>query len=266
VRVACLGSGSDGNATLVCHGSTALLVDCGFAPSDVARRMRSLGVAPTDLAGILVTHEHTDHSRGLAAFAHRHGVPVLLSRGTAAALGWSRPRSGISAGPRCQIVRAGEPLWVGEVGVLPLIASHDAREPLGFRLDSADGGSLGYLTDTGVVESGTRDALRECRVLALEANHCPDLLLAGPYPAFLKRRIRSEHGHLSNQQAAAVLSEVAGPGLQAVLAMHLSKVNNRPGLAVRALAQGLAAAGVRPPVIPQVPGSAAWLEVDEARR
>ena len=257
LEVTCLGSGSDGNATLVRYGSTAVLVDCGFSPTDLTRRLGAASVVPGDLDAILVTHEHGDHCRGLEVFARRHGLPVLLSAGTARALGWGRRGQGTR--PGFQVLQNGRPLWVGGLQVLPLPASHDAREPLAFRIDTADGTSLGYMTDTGTIPAETLEGLRGCSLLGIEANHCPDLLRTGPYPAFLKRRICSDHGHLSNQECAGVLTQIATPALQAVLALHLSKVNNRPPLATVVLAEALASVGLSSPVHAQGPQGGASL-------
>lgn len=263
MEVACLGSGSDGNATVVRHGSTTLLVDCGFTPADLSRRLSCLGLRPGDLDAVLVTHEHGDHCRGLQSFARRHRLPVFLSAGTATGLGWAGRRRD----PECpdrHILRAGEPVWLGEIAVLPLSASHDAREPLGFRFDANDDASLGFLTDTGHVPADALDGLRGCRVLAVETNHCPDLLRKGPYPAFLKRRILSSRGHLSNQAGAELLARVATPALEAVLGLHLSKVNNRPELPVQVMSACLSGLGLRCPVLPQLGPAPGWLAVGMA--
>lgn len=265
LAVACLGSGSDGNATIVRHGDTAVLVDCGFSPPDLTRRLHSVGLGPGDLAGIVVTHEHGDHCRGLESFALKHSLPVFLSQGTARGLRWSRPGRRPPAPsdrlPSYEVLAAGRPLWLGALQVSPLVARHDAREPLAFRFDTAGGLSFGYITDTGSLPGETLEALRGCRMLGVEANHCPELLRSGPYPAFLKRRIHSDHGHLSNQACAEGLALMATADLEAVLALHLSKVNNRASLATRVLADGLATLGLSSAVHAQGPSPGRWLSV-----
>ena len=167
-----------------------------------------------------------------------------MTRGTAKALGRRRrDTSPGSSGPFCPI-RAGEPLWFDGLEILPFRISHDTAEPVGFRFQSAGGLRLGIVTDTGTPTPEAVEALAGCHVLGLEANHCVDMLARGPYPRMLKRRILSDCGHLSNRAAAGLLGRVAGDDLSAVVALHLSKVNNTPALAVATLSAELARLGL----------------------
>jgi phosphoribosyl 1,2-cyclic phosphodiesterase len=243
MECACLASGSDGNALLVRGGGTTVLVDCGLSAAALARALAGLGVHAREIGAVLVSHEHSDHVSGLGAFVRRHRVPVYLTRGTARALrDRGNGRLG-GAGESLCCVRAGEPMWVGAFEVVPFSLSHDAAEPVGFRFQTPSGVRLGLITDTGEATREAEEALAGCHLLGLESNHCADMLARGPYPAFLKRRILSERGHLSNAAAADLLERLTGDGLRTVLALHISKVNNTPSLARNALEHRLRSAG-----------------------
>jgi phosphoribosyl 1,2-cyclic phosphodiesterase len=228
MRFASLGSGSGGNALLVEADGVRVLVDCGFAAREAEQRLARLGVAPGDLDAILVTHEHGDHVRGVAALSRRHRIPVWTTPGTArragpAGLETLRLFLGHAAGFR-----------VGGLRVLPFPVPHDAREPCQFLLE-AEGRRLGILTDAGVVTPHVRDRLCECDALVLECNHDAELLRGGPYPPSLQARIAGPFGHLSNRQAAALLDAIPRRQLSSLLVAHVSATNNRPELARRAL-------------------------------
>ncbi len=230
LRFACLGSGSRGNALVVESGTTRLLVDCGFSASETRRRLGRLGLAPDDLTGVLVTHEHGDHIRGVAALARRHGLRVWATHGTARAL-----EAEDLAMTR---IAVDTPFAVDGLQVQPFPVPHDAREPCQFVF--SDGHRrLGMLTDTGAVTPHIRRRLADCQALVLECNHDPDMLASGPYPDALKARVGGRFGHLSNAQAGELLAAVAGPRLTHVVAAHLSEKNNTPALARAALGAAL---------------------------
>lgn len=224
MRVTALSSGSKGNAVLVEGRDGALLVDAGLSARDLLARIALAGADPAAIEAVLVTHEHTDHVRGLDAFVKRLEIPVYATSGTIAEFLLHRKPSK-QAITTCA-VRALEPFAVGEFVIESLPLSHDAREPCGYTI-SEDGARLGYCTDTGIVPDGVRDRLAACDALVLEANHCPRMLEEGPYPAMLKRRIRSRRGHLSNDQTADLLRSFSGD-LAAVMLAHLSDTNNTP--------------------------------------
>lgn len=227
-RFACLGSGSGGNALLVEAGGTRILVDAGFAVRELERRLAQIGVDPRDLDAILVTHEHGDHVRGAPGLARRHRIPLWMTQGTRVAAGCDevaefRPVN-------CH----GQPFSVGAIQVEPFPIRHDAREPCHYLLRHG-GLTLGLFTDAGEPTRHSLDLLRACDALVLECNHDPHLLATGPYPPPLRRRVGGTFGHLSNQQAAALLREMDIPRIQHLVAAHLSAKNNRPELAVHAL-------------------------------
>jgi len=232
LRVVCLGSGSSGNAVAVTDGATTVLVDCGFSAKEAASRLSAAGIAAASVTALLITHEHTDHIRGVDVFARRHapGCTVYATRGTRAratrAVCWDHAHT----------VRPGEPLRVGTLEVLPFRTSHDAADPVGYRVSSA-ASAIGIATDTGVLTHEAAEALTGVDVLCLESNHDVRMLETGPYPAFLKRRIRSARGHLSNADAADALERLASDRLKAVFAMHRSRTNNTAELAGRSLEQ-----------------------------
>lgn len=232
MRFASLGSGSRGNALLVEAGRTRILVDCGFGPKETVRRLGRLAVLPEEVTGIVVTHEHADHLGGVFKFAARHDVPVWLTHGTLAAAVEKGPVSS------CTAIDSGQSFWVGELEIRAFPVSHDAREPVQYVF--SDGcHRLGVLTDTGVATSAVAAELKDCDGLVLECNHDRGMLAGSAYPAFLKRRIAGQLGHLSNEAAAALLVEVASSRLQHVVAAHLSRENNTPALASVALAEAL---------------------------
>lgn len=218
IRFASLGSGSKGNATLVAAGDTLVMVDCGFPRREVEVRLQRLGVAPDRLDAILVTHEHGDHSAGVASLAKAYGLPVYLSHGTAAT-------KRLGAGYRQVCINAGEPFSIGDLDVQSVAVPHDAREPVQFRFGFA-GASLGVLTDLGSVTPHVVEAYSRCDGLLLEFNHDRDLLRSGPYPAPLKRRVAGDYGHLNNDQAVELLRAVACSRLKVVLVGHISQQNN----------------------------------------
>lgn len=242
LRVVTLGSGSGGNAVAVTDGTTTLLIDCGFSARETARRLGQAGLDPNRVATILITHEHSDHIRGVEVFARRHGCSVHATRGTRMAAGLEYACAEVAT------VASGAELSVGTLSVLPFRTSHDAAEPVGYRVESASGHRFGLATDTGVFTPECAEALTDVDLLGIEANHDLGMLDAGPYPAFLKRRIRSAEGHLSNPDAADALERLACNRLRRVIALHRSDTNNTPSLAKRALVARLEVIGLRIPV------------------
>ncbi|WP_310448722.1 MBL fold metallo-hydrolase [Sulfuritalea sp.] len=228
MRFASLGSGSRGNALLVEAGNTCLLVDAGFGPREMSRRLERLGLTADAVDAVLVTHEHSDHIGGVFACARRFGWAVLLTHGTLAAC------ADTGADTRITIIDSHESASVGDICVHPFPVPHDAREPVQFTL--ADGARrLGVLTDAGHVTPHMVAMLEACDALVLECNHDTAMLGQGRYPQALKRRIGGPWGHLDNAAAASLLSQIGAEKLQHVVAAHLSEENNSPALAQAAL-------------------------------
>ncbi|TWI58620.1 phosphoribosyl 1,2-cyclic phosphodiesterase [Pseudomonas duriflava] len=222
MRFAVLGSGSRGNSTLVHSHNTYILIDCGFPLRETIRRLARLGVEPSQLDAILVTHEHSDHVHGVELLSRRYGIPVYLSEGTRRGL-----RKPIDAA--C-ILSAGDTLELGALEVKSVAVPHDANDPTQFVFFNGKR-RLGVLTDLGEATLGVLECYRDLDALVIEANHDRRMLDAGPYPYFLKARVGGSHGHLNNQQAAALVARLECDALQHLVLAHLSEKNNRPHLA-----------------------------------
>ncbi len=233
MRFASLGSGSQGNSLIVDTGQTKVLVDCGFSNTALSARLARLGASPGDLTAILVTHEHSDHIAGVFSFARRHQLTVYLTHGTYAVA--ARRQASL---PECRMVDGDTPFVVGGLEIRPFPVPHDAREPIQYAFSDGQH-RLGVLTDTGAITPHIVDVLRACDALVLECNHDRALLAGSRYPAALKRRVGGRFGHLENGQAAALLGQVDTRRLQHLVAAHLSRENNRPELAAKALASTL---------------------------
>jgi phosphoribosyl 1,2-cyclic phosphodiesterase len=242
LRVVFLGSGSGGNAVAITDTNTTLLIDCGFSAREVARRMMAVGLDPLTVSAILLTHEHSDHLRGVDVFARRHRCAVYATRGTRSAAGLDYLDVDVHS------MVPGEPVHIGSLTVVAFRTSHDAAEPVGFRIEAASGELFGLVTDTGVITEEAAEALANVDILGIESNHDVTMLENGPYPSYLKRRIRSAQGHLSNPDAADALEALASSRLKGVIALHRSDTNNTASLAKRALAARLHAMGIRVPV------------------
>lgn len=232
MRFALLGSGSKGNALVVEQGATRLLIDCGFSAREIEKRLARLALAPTDIDAIVITHEHDDHWKGVSRFSRAHGLPVWLTPGTHSATLTSEVAARELYSPH-------EPFAIGELELWPYPVPHDAREPAQLVVGNGDH-RLGVLSDIGHATPHVRDMIDACDALIIESNHDPDMLAAGPYPASLKARVAGRLGHLSNDQAAELVSGIDTQALQHVVIAHMSESNNRPELAQAALAQALA--------------------------
>ncbi|QQD16853.1 MBL fold metallo-hydrolase [Spongiibacter nanhainus] len=227
LRFASLGSGSKGNGTLVATADSCVLVDCGFTLKETRRRLERLGVAPEQLSAILVTHEHSDHIKGVLPLAKKYELPVFTSFGTAE---YGEMRST----PWWRCLSPGDSEEIAGIDIQAVPVPHDAREPCQFVFRHRSR-SLGLLTDLGSVTPVVRQHYAECDALVLECNHDVPMLEAGPYPPSLKRRVGGDWGHLNNGQAASLLSSCEIERLQHLVMAHLSEQNNTPALARSAI-------------------------------
>lgn len=270
-----LASGSSGNAAVIENTATGagVLIDCGICKRDFLDRCDEAGFDPGRIQAMFVTHEHSDHVKGLGVvlrgLAKVGNVPPVFAAGactanssalakvaeafdvreltTACALAGNRDTACAAFDDAAAHTAGPGAIEAAGMRIVPFATSHDAAASFGFRIeDAADGDAVGYLTDSGIVTAQAHAALRDVRILALESNHDPKMLAAGPYPYVIKQRIASNSGHLSNDQAAAELgtlvaeSRTAGLRLpQTVVAMHVSQNNNDYSLARRTLEAAL---------------------------
>lgn len=223
-------SGSSGNSYLVRSEQTALLVDCGISGKKIKERLACLGLTPSDLAGLLISHEHIDHVRSLKLMARAASAASLYaSPGTFRAVE-DKVETERTRAFRCE----DGPFRIGDITVYPFRLSHDALEPVGYMFE-ADGRRCAIITDTGIISQEVSDAMAEADLICLEANHEENLLLLSSYPYTLKQRILSPYGHLSNDDsarcAAAFLHARRNKRKPHLFLAHLSRMNNSPEMA-----------------------------------
>ncbi len=233
-KIVTLFSGSGGNCTYVKIGRTALLIDAGKSAKRVCDALRQIGTDISEIGGIFVTHDHNDHTSALEILSKKYGIPVHMTEGSAAMY----DRYPDSAVHRC-LVRHDTHYRVrlGEVEVISFRTPHDSRMSVGYRMEFEKNGkrhAVGVATDIGYVTEEIRMGLTGCEAVVLESNHDVDMLMEGPYPYDLKKRIRSNRGHLSNEDSAHLAAELWQSGTEAFLLAHLSEENNDPTLALEA--------------------------------
>lgn len=246
LRLHVLASGSKGNAAIVEDAATGagVLVDCGICKREFFARCDAVGFDAARLSAVLITHEHSDHTKGLGVvlrgLAKQGVVPsVYVHAAVRAACNDVRILE-----DRCDLraFSTGDALSFGAMGVHAFRTSHDAAASFGFRFEGTSD-AIGFMTDTGIVTGEADEALRDVRVLALESNHDSRMLAQGPYPYPVKRRIASDRGHLSNDQAADELEKLLCTRLEHIVAMHISENNNTYRFPVDALRRVVERAG-----------------------
>lgn len=257
LRAAILGSGSAGNSIVVGSESGYVLLDAGFSCRELERRLQGVGVATESLRAVVLTHEHGDHCRGAERLARVYDLPLFATRGTLEGCRFSQPRK-----VRLVPISSGVPFMVDGLEVEAFPVSHDAREPVGLVVADGRGRRLGLVSDLGSSSETVRRRLRGVDILVHETNHDLEMLRTGPYPWSLKRRVASDRGHLSNQAAADDIHELVGERLRWIVLYHLSRTNNLPALAARAVSEVLNKTGSDARVVLTCQTEAtSWLEV-----
>lgn len=226
MRFCSLGSGSKGNATVVHHGDTYILIDCGFSVKETEKRLSLRGLQGSDLTAILVTHEHSDHIRGVLPLAKKYKLPVMMTVGTSKFL---NNNSSNNANIDLSLFESDLTFHVGDFELMPVSVAHDAREPVQFVVKGG-GVTLGVLTDLGSVTPHVLDNYRCCDGLLVESNHDVAMLANGSYPSSLKQRVGGDWGHLNNQQTRQLLENIQIKQLQQLVIGHISQQNNHVDL------------------------------------
>ncbi len=242
MKLASIRSSSKGNIIVVWTDKTKLLIDCGISGKEAEAGIRELGLAPEELDGILITHEHSDHILGVGVLGRRYHTPIFANENT-----WTAMESSLGKLKEEQKKSFShtDPFTIGDIDITPFAISHDAADPVGYSF-AHRGKKLGIATDIGILEESLFRALKGCSSILLEANHDIHMLEMGPYPLPLKRRVRGEKGHLSNDEAGKAAEFLARMGVTQILLGHLSETNNYPLLAKKTVENALASAGITP--------------------
>ena len=228
-----LQSGSSGNCVLVSSGLTNILVDAGISGRKCGESLSEVGLLPDDIDAVLVTHEHIDHIKGLGVLMRKHGLQVYGSKGTLEACLYGRNSIGRVDETLLNTVTPGTPFMIGDIIVDPFRVTHDAAEPVAYTF-SCKGHKIGMATDLGFSTETVFNALLHSEALYIESNHDVNMLEAGTYPFQLKQRIRSENGHLSNDECAELVTKLCNTSdvrIKEIILGHLSEENNFPELA-----------------------------------
>lgn len=235
-----LASGSGGNSTLISESGTAILIDAGISARALRSSLSQLGFFLEDISGIFITHEHTDHIKGLATLLKGPVPPIFAPRTVANHLRWSI----VGAEQAVTDLLPREGIRLGSLTVTPFLTLHDTPQSVGYRIDGEV--SLGYCTDCGTITDEILNALTGVDIALIESNHDIQRLMSGPYPPMLKRRILSDHGHLSNVSCGDLAVKLAKKGTRYFILAHLSRENNTPELALDTVSEALIKAGFSP--------------------
>ena len=227
LEICALASGSNGNCYYVGNDHTAVLIDVGLSARQIQLRMASRNLAQEKVKAIFITHEHSDHCRGARVLSKRLRIPVFLTKKTFLA---------IRKAEQPELVRwfnAGDSIRMDELTIHSFLKNHDAVEACSFRV-SYSGKEVGVMTDIGEPCERVKENLSKCHAIFIESNYDEEMLMNGPYPYFLKRRVSSSYGHMSNEQSVQLVKENAGEQLHTVFLSHLSGENNSPEKASKA--------------------------------
>ena len=220
-------SSSSGNCTYIGCSSGGILIDIGVSAKKTEEALKMFDYDPALIKGIFITHEHSDHINGVRVFASRYHIPVFASEGTLIGM----EKCGVFSSPVDAYIIPESGTECCGMYIRPFRISHDANEPYGYTVITADGKKIATATDTGTVTEEEKNALHGCDLVLLESNHDINMLKMGPYPFPLKQRILSDIGHLSNDNCSKFACELIESGTARLVLGHLSKENNIPSLA-----------------------------------
>lgn len=222
MKVFVFASGSGGNCLLVSDKGTNILIDAGISMRRIESCLSQSEISMNDIAGVLITHEHSDHISALKTMAKKVGVGIYAPHTVAARIAGMFPETE----ELIRIIPVGERFAIGGLSVRAFHTSHDTDESVGYRVEGS--GCFSIATDTGCLTDEIEEGLFGADAVLIESNHDEQMLRYGPYPAYLKRRILSEHGHLSNEECALAARRLVQSGTRTIILGHLSKVNNTP--------------------------------------
>lgn len=248
MKLCSIASGSSGNCSYIGSQTTGVLVDAGISGKKIEQGLSSIGVDPHDLKGLLITHEHSDHIRGVGVLARKYEIPIYATAETINAMLKSSSIGRIPEG-LFRFVKPDCSFFIEDIEVNPFSISHDAANPVCYTFHSGNK-KIGYATDLGKYDDYIVNHLKDSDLLFLEANHDVNMLMVGAYPYYLKQRILGDHGHLSNDLSAKLICELLHDKLKNIILAHLSKENNYEALAYETVAQSVAEqAGLNAPEI-----------------
>lgn len=234
-------SGSSGNSIYIGHAGQGILIDAGKSAKQIEKALHDDGIRIDSIKAIFITHEHTDHVSGLRVFASRYNIKIYGSEGTIRFL----EKSGVLTAKNRYEVIGGEGVEMENAVVKPFSVSHDCSEGTGYVVELSGGSKVAVCTDLGFISDTVKEAISGCRVLAIESNHDVGMLQNGRYPFYLKRRILSEKGHLSNDACAKILPYLVKKGTCRIVLSHLSHENNVPELAYQTALAELTSVGMK---------------------
>lgn len=233
-------SGSSGNATLISDGTTNLLIDCGASAKALERALTEAGSSIREINAILLTHEHSDHVKGVGVLSRKYGFPIYATAKTHSSI---TNVGEINSDLKINIT-ANEDFEVGGIGITPFTIHHDAADPVGYSFHIGSS-KLTIATDTGYISNGLLENLKGSKAIILESNHDVEMLRCGPYPFYLQQRILGDYGHLSNEVAARAALELVRSGTEHIMLGHLSDKNNLPEIALLETHKALTDAGIK---------------------
>ena len=205
----------------------SLLIDAGLSAKQICMRLESIGVEASSLQGIVVSHEHQDHTQGIRVLTRRLNIPLYLTSQT-----YERLNGKLDGAETIRHFNAGQCFSIGDIKFDPFSVPHDAADPVGFSIQY-NNCRVGIALDLGYVTHLVREKLRYSHMVILESNYEPELLRTGHYPWYLKQRLQGRHGHLSNKEATKLLAELIHPELEHIILAHLSQTNNHPQVAYK---------------------------------
>jgi len=235
IKYCSLYSGSSGNSHFICKDNTRILVDAGLSGKKIEEALKKIDEDPSLVDGIIVSHEHGDHSKGIGVMARRYNIPVYANKSTMDSI---RPLLYNVHEENIRMFTTNEPFEIKDFTVLPFPIPHDAGEPVGFSI-IGEYKKVTIATDLGHMSDKLQNYLENSKIILLESNHDVEMLRVGRYPWYLKKRILSDTGHLSNDIAGEVIAKLARNGCEKFILGHLSKENNFPELAYETVASVL---------------------------